>query len=157
MEDGREIFDDDMDEESLKAMEKKKRSKMSKAEKDQAKAEKQAQNANFHSVRDMLKNMPVKRKRAAEMPSSTSSAAAGSVDEDELTKDLLAELRSDKKSQSNDQLFKKLVNQQQHHTDFMARPKPKPNLMLPKPVKKFKPMTVFEPTVSLIMWYVVIW
>jgi len=90
VEDGREIFDDDLIDHDEDADRKKPKSKKEKAAK---KAEKETQRTNFQNVRDMLSAMPAKRKRseASSLPTDTPQLTG-----DDLLGDLLKELHEDK-------------------------------------------------------------
>jgi DNA polymerase alpha subunit A len=95
---GHEVFDDDiLDEDDSRG--RKKESRKSNKKDKPSKEEKESQKAGFLSVRDMLSNMPVKRKRAEMGESSTASAA--SVEGDDILGDLLQELNEVKKPKTS--------------------------------------------------------
>lgn len=82
VEDGRDIFDDDLDEESLSKTSKSKASSSKKG--NRAKVLEPSENKGSSNIRTMLMSMPVKRK-----------AANVKLDEDDVLGDIMSELNSD--------------------------------------------------------------
>jgi len=91
VEDGREIFDDDLIDHDDDGDRKKPKNKKEKAAK---KAEKETQRAGFLNVRDMLSAMPVKRKRSE---LTTLATDAPELTGEDLLGDLLKDIHAEKK------------------------------------------------------------
>ena len=133
-EDGRDIFDDDItDGDDISARD----SRKTKASKTAAKAEKEYAAAGFQSIRNMLANMPKKRKRG---DGSTSTAT---IDEDPMMNDFMAELCNDKKSKSGESssssFIKKTAGPNFDAMEQLSIDKTKGRKFVEPELKKFKP------------------
>ncbi|CAG7734021.1 unnamed protein product, partial [Allacma fusca] len=134
VEDGREIFDEDM-EDAEEAARRKRKVRHSKRDKDDAQMSKESNPANFQSVRDILSNMPQKRKRAK-----MTSSAGPSVDQETLLSDLMLELKNDTKtgpSTSTEKLIKKIATPQLE--PLKMEPKKAPSVVIKPGLNFFTP------------------
>lgn len=93
---GHEMFDDDLLEEEDYAGSSRRSKAKAKGKKANNKEERENQKANFLSVRDMLTNMPAKRKRET-----AETSTSGSTNDDELLGEMLQELREEKKPRTS--------------------------------------------------------